>query len=92
MGNPSRTVQDKAVKLRSPIKGRVRPIDAQPKMDDCDYVFPSRAKTPFSGFGNGKATLDRAVFAAMKRHAKKGAKVVSLPSWTLTTCGEPQRP
>ena len=41
-------------------------IDAQPKIDDCDYVFPSRAKTPYSGFSKSKATLDKAVFAAMK--------------------------
>ena len=36
-------------------------IDAQPKIEDCDYVFPSRAKTPFSGFGKSKAALDKAV-------------------------------
>jgi integrase len=64
-------------------KAAVALIDAQPKIDDCDYVFPLRAKTPFSGFGKGKATLDRAVFAAIKRHAKKGVKVESLPNWTL---------
>ena len=29
-------------------------IEAQPKLDDCDYVFPSRAKTPFSGFGRAR--------------------------------------
>ena len=55
-------------------------IDAQPKIDDCDHVFPSRAKTPFSGFGKSKAALDRAVLAAMKKHAKKGVKVESLPN------------
>ena len=64
-------------------KDAVALIYAQPKIDDCDYVFPSRAKTPFSSFGKGKATLDRAVFAAMKRPAKKGVKIESLPNWTL---------
>ena len=49
-------------------------IKAQPKIDGCDYVFPSRAKTPFSGFGKSKATLDKAVLAAMKKQAKKGTK------------------
>jgi integrase len=56
---------------------------AQPKYDDCDYVFPSRAKTPYSGFGKSKAKLDRAVLAAMKKQAKKGAKVEPIPNWTL---------
>ena len=56
---------------------------APPKIDDCDYVFPSRAKTPFSGFGKSKAALDKAVLAAMNRQAKKGAKVEPLPNWTL---------
>ena len=58
-------------------------IAAQPKYDDCEYVFPSRTKTPFSGFGKSKATLDRAVLAALKKQAKKGAKVEPIPNWTL---------
>jgi integrase len=58
-------------------------IAAQPKHDDCDYVFPSRAKTPYSGFSKSKAKLDKAVFAAMKKQAKRGAKVEPIPNWTL---------
>jgi integrase len=58
-------------------------IDAQPKIENCDYVFPSRAKTPFSGFGKSKAALDKAIRAAMNKQAKKGARVVPLPNWTL---------
>ena len=58
-------------------------IAAQPKYDDCEYVFPSRAKTPFSGFGKSKAKLDRAVLAALKMQAKKGVKVEPIPNWTL---------
>jgi len=57
-------------------------IVAQPKQDDCDYVFPSRAKTPYSGFGKSKAKLDKAVFTAMKKQARKGA-VEPIPNWTL---------
>jgi integrase len=64
-------------------KAALAVIDAQPKIDDCDYVFPSRAKTPFSGYGKSKAALDKAVFAAMKKHAKKGVKVETIPNWTL---------
>ena len=64
-------------------KTAVALIDAQPNIDDCDYVFPSRAKTPFSGFGKSKAAFDKAVLAAMKKNAKKGVKVESLPNWTL---------
>jgi integrase len=64
-------------------KAALAVIYAQPKIDDCDYVFPSRAKTPFSGFGKSKAALDKAVFAAMKKHVKKGVKLEPLPNWTL---------
>jgi integrase len=48
-----------------------------------DYVFSSRAKTPFSGFSKSKAALDRTVLAAMQKRAKKGAKVEPIPNWTL---------
>jgi integrase len=58
-------------------------IGAQPKLDDCDFVFPSRVKTPYSGFGKSKVKLNRAVLAWMKKQAKKGAKVEVLPNWTL---------
>ena len=58
-------------------------IEAQPRHDDCDYVFPSRAKTPYSGFGKSKAKLDKAVLASMKKQAQKGTKVSPLPNWTL---------
>jgi integrase len=58
-------------------------IKAQPKLGDSDHVFPSRVGTPFSAFGKSKAALDRAVLEAMKKQAKKGAKVSALPNWTL---------
>ena len=58
-------------------------IEVQPKIDGCDYIFASRAGTPFSGFGKSKAKLDKAILADMKTQAKKGAKVEPLPNWTL---------
>ena len=58
-------------------------IEAQPKLDGCDLIFPSRAKTPYSGFAKSKANLDKAVLAVMKADAKAGAKVGPLPNWTL---------
>ena len=58
-------------------------IAAQPKIIDCDYVFPSRAKTPYPRSGKSKAKLDKAVLAARKGQAKKGAKVEPIPNWTL---------
>jgi integrase len=58
-------------------------IRAQPIIDGSDYVFSSRAKTPFSGFSKSKAALDNAVLAAMRRRLKKGAKVDPIPNWTL---------
>jgi integrase len=64
-------------------KAALAVIAAQPKIEDCDYVFASRAKTPFTGFGKSKAALDNAVFAAMKKQPKDRAKVEPLPNWTL---------
>jgi integrase len=64
-------------------KAALAVIAAQPKHDDCDYVFPSRSRTPYSGFSKSKAKLDKAVFAVMKKQAKKGVKVESIPNWTL---------
>jgi len=58
-------------------------VAAQPKLDGCDLVFPSRAKTPYSGFAKSKAALDKAVLTTMKKAAKKGQKVEPLPNWTL---------
>jgi integrase len=64
-------------------KAALAVIAAQPKRGDCDYVFPSRAKTPYSGYSKSKTKLDKAVLAAMKKDAKKGAKVEPIPNWTL---------
>jgi integrase len=58
-------------------------IEAQPRIDGCDYVFPSRTKTPFSGFAKSKARLDKAVLLYMQKRAKKGAEVEPPPNWTL---------
>jgi integrase len=58
-------------------------ITAQPKIIDCDYVFPSRAKTPYPRSGKSKAKLDKAVLAAMKAQAKKAEKVEPIPNWRL---------
>ena len=58
-------------------------VEAQPKIEDCEYVFASRAKTPFSGFAKSKAALDDAVLATTKKQAQNGAKAEPLPNWTL---------
>jgi integrase len=58
-------------------------IEAQTKLGDCDLIFPSRARTPYSGFAKSKAALDRTVLAMMKQRAKLDAKVPPLPHWTL---------
>ena len=58
-------------------------IEAQPKLGDCDLIFPSRVKTPYSGFAKSKAKLDKAILAATNTHAKAGTKVDPLPNWTL---------
>jgi integrase len=56
-------------------------IQAQPKIEGCHYVFPSLAKTPYSGFGKSKAKLDEAILAAMQEKNKE--KVEPLHNWTL---------
>jgi integrase len=58
-------------------------IEAQPRIDGCSYVFPSRTKTPFSGFGKCKVRLDKAILIDMRRRAANGAKIEPLPNWTL---------
>ncbi len=58
-------------------------IEGQQKFKDCQYVFPTSAKTPYSRSGKSKAKLDKAVFAAMRKQAKKGTKVEPIPNWTL---------
>jgi integrase len=64
-------------------KAALAVIAAQPTTTGSDYVFPSRAGTPFSGFSKSKAALDKAVLAAMQKQAKKGAKIEPIPNWTL---------
>jgi integrase len=61
----------------------LRVIEAQPKIDGCSYIFPSRTKTPFSGFGKSKAALDRAVHQALQKQMKAGEDVEPVPNWTL---------
>lgn len=58
-------------------------IEGQQKIKNCQYVFPTNAKTPYSRSGKSKAKLDKALLAAMKKQAKKGIKVEPIPNWTL---------
>lgn len=55
-------------------------VDAQPRIDGCDFVFPSRAMTPFSGFGKSKARLERSIRLAMEQ-SKASARPMT--HWTL---------
>jgi hypothetical protein len=66
-------------------------IEAQPKVEDCDYVFPSQVKTPFSGFGKSKARLDKAVLLYMQKHAKKKQRSRHYPTGPCMICGGPQK-
>ena len=67
-------------------------IEAQPKLDDCDFIFPSRAKTPYSGFGKRKASAGQGRTRCDEEAGEKRARSSSLyrigPS---TICGGPQR-
>jgi integrase len=58
-------------------------VEAQPNFSDCDLIFPSRAKTPYSGFAKSKAALDEAVLEVVKQQVKPGAKMAPLSRWTL---------
>jgi integrase len=57
-------------------------IEAQPRIDGCEYVFPSRTKTPFSGFGKSKAAFDKAVQQALQK-TRAGETAEPLPNWTI---------
>ena len=50
-------------------------IEAQPQIDDCDFVFTTNGSTPFSGFSNAKAELDEKLTEAMDGKA--------VPHWQL---------
>lgn len=54
-------------------------IEGQSRAEGCDYVFPSRTKTPFSGFAKSKSALDKAVQQALQKQVGD----VRLPNWTL---------
>jgi integrase len=58
-------------------------IANQQKFKDCDYVFPSSVKKPFSRSGRSKMALDKAILKVMQKRAKNGAMVEPLPNWTL---------
>jgi integrase len=58
-------------------------IEARPRIDGCDYVFPSLTKTPFSGFGKSKARLDKAILIDMRKRVNKRAEIKPPPNWTL---------
>jgi integrase len=82
------TIPAERYKTKRPIfvplsKSALAVIEAQPKIKNCEHVFPSLAKTPFSGFGKTKAALDKAILSAMQTRARKGVKVEPLPNWTL---------
>jgi integrase len=58
-------------------------VEIQSKLNDCDLIFPSRVKTPYSGFAKSKVALDKAILKSMHEHATNGAKVEPIPNWTL---------
>jgi integrase len=49
-------------------------IEAQPKLDNCDLIFPSGAKTPYSGFAKSKAALDKSILKAVQKQATERGK------------------
>jgi integrase len=63
-------------------KSALNVIDARPKINGCDYVFPSRESTPFSAFAKSKIALDKSVHLAIQQKAN-GADVSPLANWTL---------
>ena len=58
-------------------------VEAQPPTEGCDYVFPSRTGTAFSGFAKSKAKLDKAVLSAILLRRKRGSELEPPPNWTL---------
>ena len=49
-------------------------VAAQPIIDGCDYVFPSRAKTPYSALWQEQGHSIGLYLQAMKKRAKKGGE------------------
>ena len=67
-------------------------IKAQQKFDNCDYVFPSRAKTPYSRSGKSKAALNKAVLKGMQEASpERGYKLKLYRTGPFTIYGAPQR-
>jgi integrase len=58
-------------------------INAQPKLSNCELIFPSRDRTPYSGFAKSKKKLDKAILASIQKQAKRGTNVEALSRWTL---------
>jgi integrase len=58
-------------------------IQAQQRFNDCQYLFPTNAKTPYSRSGKSKAMLDKAVLASMKKPGKKTTVIEPMPNWAL---------
>jgi integrase len=64
-------------------KAALAVIEAQPRIEGCDYVFPSLVKTPFTGFGKSKARLDKSILSDLQKRTNESTKVAPLPNWTL---------
>ena len=92
MDDPGRALQNETAEPCPALKAALGLIEAQPKIDDCDYVFASRAGTPFSGFGKSKAKLDKAVLAAMKSGRRRGRRSSRCPIGPFTIYAALQRP
>lgn len=58
-------------------------IKGPSRAEGCDFVFPSRTKTPFSGFAKSKSALDKAVQQALQKQVRDGETAEPLPNWTL---------
>ena len=75
---PSRMPRNIWLRVKSP---------RQLKAGKCAFVFPSSAKTAFTGFGKSKAALDKAVLDAMRKAAEDAGddptRVETPRNWTL---------
>jgi integrase len=58
-------------------------IAAQPRIEGCDFLFPSNRGTAFSAFGKSKSRLDRMVLRELQKHQTENRKVEPIPNWTI---------
>ena len=92
MDDPCRAIQNEMPEFCPVIEGGARRHCGAADIDDSDYVFPSRAKTPYSGFSKSKAALERRCSRPCRSERRKGRRLSQSRIGLSMICGERPRP